>query len=193
MIDIALEVVRALVLLGIVLFLWTAGRGRFELTRTGWNFIIGGFGLLLFGSVVDITDNFEYLNRFVVIGDTETEAILEKFVGFLGGFVLLAIGLVRWIPSVQRLSDEIDKGGRTAEALRASETQVRLLMDSTAEAIYGIDLKGDCSFANPACAKMLGYDGTEELLGKHMHDLIHHTRSDGTHYPVADCLIYRAA
>ncbi len=44
----------------------------------------------MFGSLVDITDNFEYLNRFVIIGDTETEAVLEKFVGFLGGFVLLA-------------------------------------------------------------------------------------------------------
>ncbi len=59
------------------------------------------------GSLVDITDNFEELNRFVIIGDTPTEAFLEKFVGFLGGFCILAIGLVRWIPSVQKLSDEI--------------------------------------------------------------------------------------
>ncbi len=85
MIDITLETARALILLGIVIFLWTVGRGRFERTRTGWNFILGGFGLLFFGSAVDIIDNFEYLNRFVIIGDTETEAVLEKFVACLSG------------------------------------------------------------------------------------------------------------
>jgi hypothetical protein len=100
-----------------VIFLWIVGRGRFERTQAGWNSIIGGFGLLLFGSLIDITDNFEYLSRFVIIGDTETEAILEKLVGFLGGFVVLAFGLIRWIPSVQRLSDEISERKRAEEAL----------------------------------------------------------------------------
>ena len=105
MTDITLEIIRALVVLGIVGFLWKAGRNRFELYSEGWKFIVAGFGLLLFGSLLDITDNFESLNRYVVIGDTETEAFLEKFVGFLGGFLFLAIGLFKWIPKVQGLSD----------------------------------------------------------------------------------------
>ncbi|MBT3360348.1 MAG: HAMP domain-containing histidine kinase [Rhodospirillales bacterium] len=108
MTDILLETVRAFVLLGIVVFLVQSGRDRFEQFRKGWNFIISGFGLLLFGSVLDISDNFETLNRFVIIGDTETEAFLEKFVGFLGGFVLLAVGLFQWVPGVQGLSDLVD-------------------------------------------------------------------------------------
>ena len=98
MIDLALEIVSALILLGIVLFLWWTGRQRVDAARKGWNFIVTGFGLLLFGSLIDITDNFEYLNRFVVIGDTEVQAFLEKFVGFLGGFIVLAWGLVLWMP-----------------------------------------------------------------------------------------------
>jgi len=98
MTDVILESVRAIVLLAIVVFLWNVGRSKFKLTRNGWNFIVAGFGLLLMGSLIDITDNFEELNRFVIIGDTPTEAFLEKFVGFLGGFILLAIGLMRWIP-----------------------------------------------------------------------------------------------
>ncbi|MBT3361663.1 MAG: HAMP domain-containing histidine kinase [Rhodospirillales bacterium] len=105
MTDVALEIIRALVLFGIVFFLWISGRNRFEQSRNGWKLIIAGFGLLLFGSILDISDNFESLNRFVIIGDTETEAFLEKFVGFLGGFVFLAIGLFKWIPGVQALSD----------------------------------------------------------------------------------------
>jgi len=107
MTDVILESVRAIVLLGIVVFLWNAGRRKFQQTRKGWNLIIIGFSLLLMGSLVDITDNFEELNRFVISGDTPTEDVLEKFVGFLGGFCILAIGLVKWIPSVQKLSDEI--------------------------------------------------------------------------------------
>lgn len=98
MTDVILESVRALVLLGIVIVLWNKGRSSFELTRKGWNYIIAGFGLHFIGSLVDITDNFEELNRFVIIGDTPAEAFLVSFVCYLGGFALLAVGLLRWIP-----------------------------------------------------------------------------------------------
>ncbi|MCZ6677232.1 MAG: ATP-binding protein [Candidatus Poribacteria bacterium] len=80
---------------------------------------------------------------------------------------------------------------RTCE-LQESEEQVRLLLDSTAEAIYGIDLGGNCTFVNPACVRMLGYQDQSELLRKNMHELMHHTRVDGTPYPTEECKIYRA-
>ena len=96
--DVLLESVRAFVILGLLLFLVQVGRTRRLSDSRGWNWILGGFFLLLFGSLIDITDNFDTLNRFVVIGDTETEAFLEKVVGFLGGFIVLAIGLVSWLP-----------------------------------------------------------------------------------------------
>jgi PAS domain S-box-containing protein len=81
---------------------------------------------------------------------------------------------------------------RAEEALRASEDQVRLLLDSTAEGIYGLDLQGNCTFANKSCLRMLGYRDQPAVVGKNMHDLIHHTHGDGTRYPVEDCQIYRA-
>lgn len=120
MTDIILETIRALILVAIVAFLWHAGRERFERLRKGWNYILAGFGLLLFGSLLDITDNFDSLNRFVVIGDTEIEAWLEKLVGFLGGFILIAIGLFKWIPGVQGLSNLVD--ARTRELLEANRS-----------------------------------------------------------------------
>ncbi len=121
MVDIVLETIRAVVLLGIVLFLLKMGRSSARLSGKGWKLIVGGFALLLFASFLDITDNFESLNRYVVIGDTEVEAFLEKFVGYLGGFILLALGLVQWIPSVQRLSEEI------AQRKRAEAAQIEHL------------------------------------------------------------------
>jgi PAS domain S-box-containing protein len=80
---------------------------------------------------------------------------------------------------------------RTEEALRESEDKLRLLLDSTAEAIYGIDLEHRCMFCNPACLRALGYERVEELLGKNMHDLMHHTRLDGTRFPVEECRVHR--
>lgn len=78
-------------------------------------------------------------------------------------------------------------------ALRNSEDRVRLLMDSTAEAIYGMDKTGHCTFSNPACLHLLGYDHNDELLGKDMHELIHHTYPNGRPYPAGACRIYKAA
>jgi|GEM_PF-4794098 len=57
--------------------------------------------------------------------------------------------------------------------LEQSEEQVRILLESTAEAIYGIDLNGICTFANPACVRLLGYENTEQLVGKNMYHLVH--------------------
>lgn len=77
-------------------------------------------------------------------------------------------------------------------ALRESEEQVRLLLNSTAEAIYGIDLGGDCTFANPACCRLIGFSSPADLIGKNMHSLIHHSHADGTPMPVETCRIYQA-
>ena len=68
------------------------------------------------------------------------------------------------------------------DALRASEEQIRLILDSTVEAIYGLDFQGNCTFCNRACVETLGYDHADDLLGQNMHDLMHHTRNDGSHY-----------
>ena len=76
--------------------------------------------------------------------------------------------------------------------LRESEERIRLLLDSTAEAIFGINSEGNCTFSNPSCAHVLGYDRPSDLLGKNMHELTHHTRPDGRAYPQQECPIDRA-
>ncbi len=117
MTDIVLESVRVVVVLYLVLYLWHAGRERLQPSRKGWRLILGGVSLLLLGSIFDVTDNFESLNRFVIIGDTEAEALLEKVVGSIGGFVLLTVGLVRWVPSVQQLSIEVAERKRAEQEI----------------------------------------------------------------------------
>ena len=76
--------------------------------------------------------------------------------------------------------------------LKKGREVLRQILDSTAEAIYGIDLNGRCTFCNRACLEMLGYDSQEDLLGRDMHDDIHHSLADGSPFPVRDCRIFRA-
>ncbi len=87
---------------------------------------------------------------------------------------------------------DVPKQKGTEMALRQSEEFVRLLLDSTGVGIYGVDLEGNCTFCNPACVRILGYRSSDELLGKFMHDLVHHSTPDGKAYPPEECRIYRA-
>jgi two-component system cell cycle sensor histidine kinase/response regulator CckA len=80
---------------------------------------------------------------------------------------------------------------RRAEGdVRASKEQLQLLLDSTAEAIYAIDVNGACTLCNAACLRLLGYSRDSEVLGKNMHALMHHTRPDGCSHQTEECPIY---
>ncbi len=76
------------------------------------------------------------------------------------------------------------------DTLLNSDELSRLILDSASEAICGCDSEGICLFSNPSAARILGYDHPAELLGKNMHELEHHTRKDGTRYPIEECPIY---
>ena len=67
----------------------------------------------------------------------------------------------------------------------------RTLLEAMPDGVYGTDSEGRCIFLNPAGAKMLGWP-LEEVLGKNMHRLIHHSRADGSPYPESECPILRA-
>ncbi len=69
--------------------------------------------------------------------------------------------------------------------------RLALLLESTGEGIFGIDMAGECTFVNRAAAQALGRR-TEEVLGRNMHVLIHHSHADGRHYPECDCPIFNA-
>jgi PAS domain S-box-containing protein len=78
------------------------------------------------------------------------------------------------------------------QAFQESEAQLRLLMDSTYEAIFGVDKQGNCTFANPACLQLLGYDDASQLTGNNMHALTHYAHADGSPYPIKECRVAHA-
>src|ERR1700687_379616 len=91
-----------------------------------------------------------------------------------------------------KLEKLLEERERSEAEARKNHEMFRLLLDSTAEGIYGVDAQGGCTFANAACLRLLGYEQESDLLGKEMHKLIHHTKPDGTPYPLAECSMHQA-
>ncbi len=77
------------------------------------------------------------------------------------------------------------------ESIRAAEERTRLLLDSAAEGIFGVDVEGLITFVNPAACRMLDYPA-EELIGRPSHALLHHHRPDGSEYPQEQCPMFAA-
>ncbi len=90
------------------------------------------------------------------------------------------------------ISRIIDDRILAQQKLKDREETLQLLLDSTAEAIYGVDLSGNCTFCNQALLRTLGYQDAGSLLGKNMHEVIHHSHADGSAYPVEECCIFQA-
>jgi diguanylate cyclase (GGDEF)-like protein/PAS domain S-box-containing protein len=77
----------------------------------------------------------------------------------------------------------------TEETLRERDAHLHGIVTAAAEGIYFIDRHGACVFVNPAVTQMLGYS-EEELHGNNVHILTHHSRKDGSPYPLVECPIY---
>jgi PAS domain S-box-containing protein len=81
-------------------------------------------------------------------------------------------------------------GRKQAEmTMQRLATQNRLILDSAGEGIYGIDTQGKTTFFNRAAEKFTGWK-SEEVEGRVLHTLLHHTRQDGTPYPWDECPVY---
>lgn len=72
-----------------------------------------------------------------------------------------------------------------------SERDNQLLLSAVGDGIYSINTDGLATFVNPAGARMLGWQ-PQDMIGKNIHRIHHHTYADGSHYPVEECPIYKA-
>ena len=94
---------------------------------------------------------------------------------------------VYFLTSIRDLS-----GSKKAEEKLARLTeQYELILNSSAEGIVGLDLRGRHTFVNPSAEEMFGYQ-PGELLGGPSHRTWHHTKPDGSPYPTTECAIYAA-
>lgn len=92
----------------------------------------------------------------------------------------------------EELEMEISERTHAEVALKKRDENLRMLLGSVFEGIYGVDTEGNCTFCNNACLKFLGYEKEQDLLGENMHQRIHHSRADGTAYTDDKCRIHSA-
>jgi PAS domain S-box-containing protein len=155
-----------------------------------WNADLG-LGLATEIDVAEATSDYYQIRRTVF--------------GVLGVTLFLAVGAVllvlilgeRASHALMKARDNLEAtvDERTAE-LQENQKQLEtaverssLILDSAGEGIFGVDLNGRVAFINPAANRMLGY-APDELIGKAVHEKIHHSYADGTVYPKQECPMY---
>ncbi|MFQ5589270.1 MAG: sigma 54-interacting transcriptional regulator, partial [Nitrospiria bacterium] len=77
------------------------------------------------------------------------------------------------------------------DAVQKLRRQNELILEAAGEGIYGLDTEGRTTFVNPIAAKMIGWEA-KDLIGLPQHDILHHSKPDGTPYSKKDCPIYAA-
>jgi diguanylate cyclase (GGDEF)-like protein/PAS domain S-box-containing protein len=118
--------------------------------------------------------------------------------------MISADGSVVWLRDIVRVGVEdgvptqlfgvmvdITKRKQAEQTVEQLAHRNELILDSAGEGIYGLDREGVATFVNPAAASLTGY-AVEELIGRDLHEVIHHSRPDGIPYPRAQCPIHAA-
>jgi len=67
----------------------------------------------------------------------------------------------------------------------------QFILDALVEGILGIDAEGTITFCNDALSRMTGHS-KEEIVGENAHDLLHHSRVDGSRYLREECDLTKA-
>ena len=130
MFNLAIDVFRAVITGAIFLYLRSLQRKGGGQFHRGWIFVPIGFGLIFFGSLLDITDNFPYLNKYVVIGNTKYEQFLEEVIGYFFGFIFVAVGFWKWGPSILALRKEESALKKEKEELQVKIIELNAELDA---------------------------------------------------------------
>ena len=86
---------------------------------------------------------------------------------------------------------EVTQQVRAETAMGETSRRLDAILNNTREAVFLMDHRQHCVYANAAAEKLTGYR-SEEMQGGPLHDVIHHKKPDGSHYPLDECPIDRA-
>ena len=78
------------------------------------------------------------------------------------------------------------------QELAANKERLTLILNSSAEGIYGMDIHGDFTFINKSALMLLGYEDSSEVMGRNCHDLIHHSTKEGLSIARENCKVYES-
>lgn len=139
--------------------------------------------------LLDMTEKFssgDFSQRVSVVRNDEIGMISKAFNNMADTIYELVNNLE---DKVRERTKELEKA---SEIMKDNRNDIKLILDSTGEGIYGMDTEGNCTFCNSSSMEILGYDHEENLIGKNMHYQIHHTKRDGTQMNHDECRILKA-
>ena len=110
--------------------------------------------------------------------------VIKKYFAWLVIITLFIIVLVAMTLFIYRLHRKLE------ESKFVLEQQHAQILNSVADGIYGVDLKGNSTFVNQAMEKITGWKANE-VIGHNQHELLHHTKMDGSPHPAHECPVYK--
>lgn len=139
-------------------------------------------------NLIDVADKFTTGNlslRVKVVRDDEIGQISRSFNSMADTIHALVNDLEEKVRERTSALEDVNV------QLRDKEEQLRIILDSAAECIFGVDVNGICTFCNKSCIKVLGYNSVDEILGKDMHSLIHGYK-DGVKVKRSECMVIKS-
>ncbi len=126
-----------------------------------------------------------------IAGDTVSARAIHSSLYWLTGTALLmalALSVTAWRLTRERKHDRrrIAELTELQRAQTAHQERLRLILESSAEGMIGIDADGTIIFTNPAVTAILGYSD-EDLQGRNVHEAVHSRYPDGRPYPRKAC------
>ncbi|MCP4610049.1 MAG: PAS domain S-box protein, partial [Planctomycetes bacterium] len=115
MTDVILAVLCPLIL---AFFVFVGRRGLVHYQK-GWAYMLAGFAFVMYGVLINVTDSFFGLDSSIDIVNTESQELIATAIGYLPGFILLAIGFWKWVPTVTSLNNSQQQLQRSREELNS--------------------------------------------------------------------------
>jgi PAS domain S-box-containing protein len=90
-----------------------------------------------------------------------------------------------------KVTRDVTEKKQVEEELKRVNHQMELILNAAGEGICGLDVDGNITFINPSGAKLIGCKA-EEIIGRPMHDVMHHSKANGIHYQLEECPIHKS-
>ncbi len=142
------------------------------------NLAVPDLGVVAYAGIPLILSSGEVLGSFCVVDTKPRE--------WSGDDIAALTDIAASVLSEIELRQASARARRDADAAAQAKLERTALLNAVGQGVYGVDLDGRCTFINRAALDMLGYE-LDEVLGRNMHELIHHTRPDGSLFSQEEC------
>jgi len=161
------------------------------LERREWDIIISDHRMPQFSSLaaLKLHKERECDIPFIVVSGSIGEELAVSTMKAGANDYIMKDNYARLVPAVERELREAQshrQRRRAEQTLEEFRRRLELILDAAGEGICGLNSDGAITFINPRGAKLVGWK-PEELIGKSLHETIHHSWSDRTPFPREDC------